>query len=260
MLEKWLHDYWLLLPFQNETTKLKPEWGKVNSKRKRLRSPQRYEKFYNGNFKEIKRRLGIKYSDERSDERYAEQLLECSLELGQRIDFEVRTAPSKKQIFLRVKKHASMKGISSQKEDERKKELIGLVSRLEDLPSQRLNRPLYYYISALAIYWEKWTGREIKRANEKNKNDVNLKFYDFADYCVQSMGLSKIWGTGSVKKAIQKVISNFLLPMRVYLKKAYPSISLGDINLSDIMESIYLLDSVSESISNLIIDNNLLKL
>lgn len=252
-LEKWVNGYWLLLPFRDE--EMKPEWKKVNGEWKRLGPPRKREKFYNGSFNEIRRKLCIKYADER----YAEQLLDCSFEFGQQIDFEVRTVPSKKQILYETEKHASMKGISPLKEEERKKELIGLVSRVKDLPAERLNRPLYYYVSALAIYWEKWTGREVRRANENNERDINLKFYDFIDYCIESMGLWQVWGTGSVKKAIQRVVHDFLLPARDYLKTNYPSTSLSDIDPLEVMGSIYLSDSISDSVSKLIIDSNLLK-
>jgi hypothetical protein len=81
----------------------------------------------------------------------------------------------------------------------------------------------------LAIFYEKWTGRKVKRLNKNKQYRTNKKFYDFISYLIESLELSRIWGPGSIHKAIQRVIEKYLLPIRGYLNKNYPSISLHDI-------------------------------
>ncbi len=111
--------------------------------------------------------------------------------------------------------------------------------RIEKLPNrQRLNRPLDLWIIMMAVLYEKWTGREVKRANENKQYRINKKFYDFVAYLILSMDLSKIWGSGSINKTIQKVIKNILLPLRAHLKKN-PSLCLGGPENTNLFNSLF---------------------
>jgi len=255
-LEKWVNTYWCSLPFRFHNKKRLTEWEKVNGEWRRSGPTRKDDAFYNGSFKEIRRKLGVRNLDERSKE----QLLSYSFRFGELIDFELRTVPLKKQILHDMERLRSMKGISSPKEDERKIEIAVLESRLGNLPErERLNRPLYYYVSALAIFWERWTGKKVRRLNENKQYKTSVRFYNFVDYCLESMGLSHIWGSSSVMKAVQRLIHDFILPVRDNLKN-YPSLSMGDIDPSQLLPSIYLLDSISEKTTELLISKpNLLK-
>lgn len=258
-LEKWVNTYWSSLPIETP----------------------REDVFYKGSFKKIQKIIGVK----NPDETFIEQLSSYTFRFVELIDFEIRTAPTRKQIQHEIQKlkfpesrlpsagriRMLMGGVGSfgswasvpinarkslhelrtmdlSKCSDEIKDLLGLDTpssydrktlyrmlrrRIESLPERKvLNRPLYVYVFLLAIFYEKWTGREVKRLNKNKQYKINKKFYDFVSYLIRSLGLSKVWGPGSINKAIQRVIKTYLLPLRACLKRNYPSRSLGEIDPS----------------------------
>lgn len=256
-LEEWVKSYWLPFPFRLSKKDMEPTWENVDGEWRRI-SPSHRENdlfddsFYDGSFREIRERLGVKRHDDLLLLR--EQLLRCSYSFGEWIDFYVRTIPSKLNLQKDAKKLKSIIKRASclEKKEDATKQLIGLEFRLRDLSAKkRLNAPLDEYVFLLAIIWEKWTRREVRRLNKpEDTDDPNQDFYDFISYCITSMDLWRVWGMGSIKKAVQRVIHNYLLPIRDHLKKKYPSISLGDLDPAEFLVSMYLWDSVSQGMMN----------
>lgn len=216
LLKRWVDDYWAGI-FQ-------------------FRASKRKEAFYHGSLSEIRKILRIK----NPGTIFEDQLRSCAWKFVELILFEIQTLPEKKKIARTAKKIrpalASIRGVPSY-EDNLKEYYDRLEKESTLLQRERINRPLYCYVSALAIFYEKWTGKTVTRSN--------AQFKEFVDYCIDAMGLSPVWPEGSTKKVIERMIAIWLSPLRNSLSINSPSIPLKDIDPTEIIPSIYLLDSVS---------------
>lgn len=190
---------------------------------------------YHGSIAEIRKILKVK----NPGAIFEDQLKHCAWKFCELILFEIKTLPEKKKYARAQKKMqmalANLKGTSIEAD---LKEYYDVLQRESAfVQRQRINRPLYCFVSMLAIFYEKWTGKTVTRSNEQ--------FKTFVDYCIEAMGLSKVWPEGSTKKVIERMISTWLSPIRKNISIKYPSVKLGDLSPTEVVPSIYLLDSVS---------------
>lgn len=102
------------------------------------------------------------------------------------------------------------------------------VERSWFLPNRKIpNRPLYFLMTSLALFYEKWTNEIVKRENENFKEVVN--------YCIKSTGLSEVYPPKAVDRGVQTIIHKSMKNLRNELMIEYPSISLRDIDLTEIV-------------------------
>jgi len=103
--------------------------------------------------------------------------------------------------------------------------------RFLNLPNRKiLNRPFYFLMALLALFYEKWTNKRVTRENKNFKELVN--------YCISSMGLSKVYPPEAMDRGVQTIIhksmKDFRNKWRDTLRKD-PSLSLRDLDLIDVI-------------------------